>query len=104
MSLNELKDSSWAKTVFQISPVGDTPVCPVLLSKQLILLDLSVFTGKSPWNPRRGDLEKGSVHAGAAARSRPLEGRQLLRQHLDRHLAVEPGAGRPPYLAHAAFS
>jgi hypothetical protein len=24
MSLSELKDSSWAKTVFQISPVGDT--------------------------------------------------------------------------------
>jgi hypothetical protein len=24
MSLSELKDSNWAKTVFQISPVGDT--------------------------------------------------------------------------------
>jgi hypothetical protein len=27
MSLSELKDSSWAKTVFQISPVGDATVC-----------------------------------------------------------------------------
>ena len=29
MSLSELKDSSWAKTVFQISPLGDTNFVPI---------------------------------------------------------------------------
>ncbi len=31
MSLSELKDSSWAKTVFQISPVGDASLAAVSL-------------------------------------------------------------------------
>ena len=35
MSLSELKDSSWAKTVFQISPVGDTTPSKPLITGRL---------------------------------------------------------------------
>jgi hypothetical protein len=41
MFLNELKDSSWAETVFQISPVGDTNADNCQHGKWPPLMDLS---------------------------------------------------------------